>query len=246
MKHFRADLHIHTVLSACADLEMSPVNIVKVAKARKLDMIGITDHNSTLHCNLVQRLAWENGLALLLGVEVTTREEVHCLAYFPDMDSLELFQQYLEQHLPKICYNPEQMGYQALVDRDDRIIRLVEEYLNVALDQGIDQVSNEVHKLGGIFVPAHIERPMYGIVHQLGFIPEDLNFDGLGIMRQSNESDIRKKLRLSNEIALIKASDAHAPEEIGTGTTIFELEEPTFQEINMALHGIDGRKIIVA
>jgi hypothetical protein len=224
---------------------MSPVNIVNTAKSRNLDLIGITDHNSTLHCNLVKCLAEENGLALLLGAEVTTREEVHCLAYFPDRRSLELFQQYLEQHLPKISYNPEQMGYQALVDRDDQIIRLVEEYLNVALDQGIDQVAEEVHKLGGLFVPAHIERPMYGIVNQLGFIPDDLNCDGLGIMRQSNESEIRKKYRLPNDTALIKASDAHDLEEIGSGTTIFELEEPTFQEIRMALHGIDGRKIII-
>jgi PHP family Zn ribbon phosphoesterase len=162
MRRFRADLHIHTVLSACADLEMSPVNIVNVAKARNLDLIGITDHNSTLHCSLVKTLAEENGLELLLGAEVTTREEVHCLAYFPHMETLELFQQYLEQHLPKICFKPEQMGFQPLVDRDDQIIRLVEEYLNVALDQGIDQVEQEVHKLGGLFVPAHIERPSMG------------------------------------------------------------------------------------
>jgi PHP family Zn ribbon phosphoesterase len=81
-------------------------------------------------------------------------------------------------------------------------------------------------------------------VSQLGFIPDDLHCDGLGIMQQSDESEIRKKFRLSNDIALIKASDAHTLAEIGNGITIFELNEPTFQEISLALHGIDGRKII--
>lgn len=244
MRQFRADLHIHTVLSACADLEMSPVNIVNIAKARNLDMIGITDHNSTLHCALVNELAEEKGLVVLLGVEVTTREEVHCLAYFPDEDSLTMFQHYMEVHLPIIPYQPEQMGYQPLVDRNEQIVRMVTEYLNIALDQSIDQVEQEIHRLGGLFVPAHIERPMYGIINQLGFIPISLACDGLGIMRQSNEADIRNRYRIAPGIALIRASDAHVLDEIGTGVTIFELCEPTFEEVKMALSGTEGRKII--
>lgn len=241
----RADLHIHTVLSACADLEMSPVNIVHAAKDKHLDMIAITDHNSTLHCSLVKELAEEQGIFVLCGVEVTTREEVHCLAYFEDTATLEIFQKYLDNHMPGIPYLPELFGYQALVDRDENIVRMEENYLNVALSQSIDQVEQEVHRLGGLFVPAHIERPMYGIFNQLGFIPGTLSCDALGMMRQSSEAEIRSRFRLAGNLALIKASDAHTLQEIGSGCTWFDLLEPTFEEIKKALMGIDGRKTTI-
>ncbi len=82
MKSFRADLHIHTTLSPCGDLEMHPVNIVSKAAIQGLDIIGITDHNSTRHCALISRLAAEKGIFVMQGAEVTTKEEVHCLVFF--------------------------------------------------------------------------------------------------------------------------------------------------------------------
>jgi PHP family Zn ribbon phosphoesterase len=243
MKKFRTDLHIHTVLSACANLDMSPVNIVNAAKEKNIDLIAITDHNSTLHCKLVKELAEEKGLAVLLGVEVTTREEVHSLAYFGDVVALEQFQGYIDSHLPLIPYMPEQFGYQALVDKEEKIIKLFVNYLNVALNQSIDEIEQEVHRLGGLFVPAHIERAMYGLFNQLGFVPEDLACDAMGIMCQSNESVIRNKFRIADNMTLIKASDAHAQEQIGTGCSIFEMNDLSFEEIKMALAGTGGRRI---
>jgi PHP family Zn ribbon phosphoesterase len=244
MKKFRADLHIHTVLSACADLEMSPATIVRIAQEKNIDLIAITDHNTTLHCRLVKELAAEKGIAVLCGVEVTTREEVHCLAYFEDLSTVGIFQNYLDNHLPHIPYLPGKFGYQALVDREDKIIRLIENYLNVALNQGIGQVEKEVHSLGGLFVPAHIERPLFGLFNQLGFVPDDLVCDAMGIMGQSNEPDIRNRFNLG-ATALIKASDAHVPGMIGAGCTWFEMEEPTISEIGKALKGIEGRRTTI-
>ena len=242
MKRFRADLHIHTVLSACADLEMSPVNIVNCAKEKNVDLIGITDHNSTFHCSLVKELAEEEGISVLCGAEVTTREEVHCLAYFSDLATLDNFQKYIDRHLPLIPYLPEHFGYQAVVDREDRIIRLVEEYLNVGLSQTIDQVEQEVHRLGGLFVPAHVERQMFGIFGQLGFVPDTLLCDAMGIMQRSAEAEVRSKFRIAVSMPMIKASDAHALSAIGSACTWFEIAEPTFDEIKKALKGEDGRK----
>ena len=139
-------------------------------------------------------------------------------------------------------YLPEKFGYQALVDRDEKIVRLFEEYLNVALDQSIDQGEQEVHRLGGLFITAHIERPMFGIFNQLGFVPESLVCDAMGMMPQSKEDEIRKKFRIDASISFLKASDAHTLEEIGSGCTWFELEELTFEEIKMALRCLDGRR----
>lgn len=244
MKQFRADLHIHTVLSPCADLEMSPATIVRLAKERGLDLIAITDHNTTLHCGLVGELAREQGLSVLYGSEVNTREEVHCLAYFEDLSALDQFQLYLDRHLPRIPYPPEKFGYQALVDREERIVRLIDYYLGVALDQSIDQVEQEVHRLGGLFVPAHVERTLYGLFNQLGFLPKGLRCDAMGIMRRNQAEEVRKKFGLPDSMALIKASDAHTPGDIGAGCTRFEMEALTFDEIKKALRGFEGRKTV--
>jgi len=91
MEFFRADLHIHTVLSPCGDLEMSPGNIVSEAAFKGLDIIGITDHNTTRHCDLIARLGSEKGIFVMQGAEVTTKEEVHCLAFFENTDTLKKF-----------------------------------------------------------------------------------------------------------------------------------------------------------
>lgn len=46
LRCFQADLHVHTCLSPCADLTMSPMRIADRARSEKLDMLGICDHNS--------------------------------------------------------------------------------------------------------------------------------------------------------------------------------------------------------
>ena len=242
MRRFRADLHIHTVLSACADLEMSPGNIVRTAKEQNIDLIAVTDHNSTLHCPLLKELAEEAGLAVVLGTEVTSREEVHCLAYFGDLVTLAQFQEYIWKHLPSVSYLPEKFGYQVLVDREEKIISMFEEYLNLALDQSIDQMEQEVHRLGGIFVPAHVERPMFGIFNQLGFVPDSLVCDAMGIMPQSKEEEIRTRFGIEGKIPCLKASDAHRLEDIGSGCSWLEVNELTFEELKMALACLEGRR----
>ena len=53
---FKADLHIHSVLSPCGDLEMSPSAIIAEAKSKGLNIIGISDHNSTRNALVASKL----------------------------------------------------------------------------------------------------------------------------------------------------------------------------------------------
>ena len=87
----RADLHIHTVLSPCGDLDMSPANIIGMALQKGLSLIGISDHNSTRQAPVIQQLGEQQGLRVLCGTEVNTAEEVHALAYFPTLERLTAF-----------------------------------------------------------------------------------------------------------------------------------------------------------
>jgi PHP family Zn ribbon phosphoesterase len=245
MNKYRADLHIHTVLSPCGDLEMSPANIIAKAREKGLDIIGITDHNTTRHCKLIRKLAEPAGIFVLMGAEVTTREEVHCLTFFENDDQLSEFQVYLEKHLPPIPNNNEKFGYQVVVDEDEQIIDEIEFLLLSALDQSIEQIEEKVHSLGGIFIPAHIDRPSYSIISQLGFIPPDLMIDGIEISASCRVQNVAPFLGKQSERSIIRNSDAHYTVDIGKAFTTFEMEHRNFKEVIFALHGILGRKVTI-
>lgn len=241
MNSYRADLHIHTVLSPCADLEMTPANIVEKAVKSGLQIIGITDHNSTKNALLVKKLAEKAGIYVLTGAEVTTREEVHCLAFFETDDKLALFQQYLDENIT-IIPNPDgHFGYQPVVDENDNILELIPNYLPAALKTGIHEIQQKVESLGGIFIPAHVDRPVNGLFSQLGFVPPGLKSDAFGISVFSSEKDVRKHHVLGNEIALIRNSDAHYLQQIGEIYTLFWMEEMNFIEIKLALNQQNNR-----
>jgi PHP family Zn ribbon phosphoesterase len=224
---------------------MSPVKIIEKAREKGLDIIGITDHNSTRHCKLISKLAEPEGIFILMGAEVTTREEVHCLTFFENDDQLKDFQAYLEKHLPPIPNNTEKFGYQVVVDKDEQIIDEIEFLLISAIDQSIEQVEQKVHSLGGIFIPAHIDRPSYSIISQLGFIPADLQIDGIEISANCKVEAVTAFLVKHKDKAIIRDSDAHYEDQIGKAITTFQMEHRSFQEMKLALKGIDGRKVSI-
>ena len=244
MNHYRADLHIHTVLSPCGDLEMSPANIIASALTKGLHIIGITDHNCTLQAPLVKQLGQEAGIFVLCGAEVTTREEIHCLAFFEGEHSLGKFQEYLENHLPHISNIPEKFGYQVVVDRDENIIQQYPWLLISGLDQSLEEVAATVRSLGGIFIPAHVSRPKFSLISQLGFIPPDLDADALEISRHTTQEELYQQFSYLRRWSVIQSSDAHFPEDIGKVFTLFEMETISFQEIKKALSGEGGRRVI--
>ncbi len=243
MQFFRADLHIHTVLSPCGDLDMSPSNIVAVAKACRLDIIAITDHNSTLHGPIIHRLAEPYGITVLFGAEVTTREEAHCLCLFETDEQREIFQNFLDTNLPYLPNDPDHFGHQVVVNENDEILEEVKPLLISALNVGVNEVERTVHNLGGLFIPAHVDRPMFSITSQLGFIPPDLKFDALEIFRNTNSYNFLQKHSYLGNPTLIKNSDAHFPNQLGTVYTEYFLDNPNFVELAMALKGESGRYV---
>ncbi|MCK9208038.1 MAG: PHP domain-containing protein [Salinivirgaceae bacterium] len=236
---YRADLHIHTLLSPCGDLEMSPFGIVDEACKKGLDIIGITDHNTTRQAPLIQKLGHERGLYVLCGAEVTTKEEAHCLAFMPSAESLETFQQYLDEHLPDIPNSEGEFGYQVCVDREEQIVFQEERLLISALDQSIEQMEQMVHSLGGIFIPAHINRPRYSIISQLGFVPLELNVEALELSKHVSIADFKAANKYLNNYSFIQSSDAHFLKDIGTVVTMLKMHHRSFDGIRSALRNID-------
>jgi 3',5'-nucleoside bisphosphate phosphatase len=244
MNLYRADLHIHTLLSPCGDLDMSPINILNKARERDLQIIGITDHNTTKHCQLTRKLAEKSGIFVVMGVEITTKEEAHCLAFFETDEKLSEFQEFLDLHITKFKNDPLQFGYQPVIDEAEGIIEEVDYLLISALDQGIDEIEQKVHSLDGLFIPAHIDRNRFSVLSQLGFIPKDLKVDAFEVTPFFEKEKFRQYMKWHAGKALLHNSDAHFIEQVGQSVTILEMEGRSFSEIKLALAGLDGRQVV--
>lgn len=244
MNSYKADIHIHTVLSPCADLAMSPVNIVAAALSKSLDIIGITDHNSTLNCKVVQEIGTKYGLFVMMGVEVTSKEEVHCLAYFETISDLLAFQKYIDKHLPYMPNDIQKFGYQLVVNEQEEVLQEIDTLLITAINQSVSQIEKKVHELHGLFIPAHIDKNRNSIISQLGFIPEDIPLDAIELSSNFKSEVFIQSVVQQLNIPVVTSSDAHYLEQIGAVSTLFKMKSKCFSEIRKAFKSVNKRGII--
>jgi PHP family Zn ribbon phosphoesterase len=240
----RADLHIHTVLSPCAEVEMIPPLIVRQALGLGLDIIGITDHNSAENVAAVMEAAQGTGLTVLPGMEVQTREEVHLLCLFDTVEQALTMQGRVYNHLPGLRNRPEFFGAQFVVDAEGDFVRYNERLLLTSTSLTVEQVAQRVGELAGLCIPAHIDRPSYSLMANLGFIPEGLDCQALEISRYALPSDIRRTIPGVGDRSLIVSGDAHRLPEM-TARTALRIEGATTDELALAFRGREGREVIV-
>jgi PHP family Zn ribbon phosphoesterase len=241
MNLYHADLHIHSVLSPCGDLEMSPGKIVDQAKRKGLDIIAVTDHNHTGHARLTRELGARKGLWVVYGAEVCTREEVHCLTFFDTNEQLDAFQGLLDEAMPKIPNDAVKLGCQVIVDEMEQIIGEITHSLYPGVRWEIGETARIVHSLGGLFVPAHVDRSMNGLYAQLGVWPGGLDVDGVEIYRHTRREDAVKVHQELISHTLIRNSDAHFLADIGRCYNRILMKNKDFSELRMALRGEHGR-----
>jgi len=236
VKELRADLHIHTCLSPCADRRMSPSAVVRHGCAMGLDLIAVCDHNSAENVEAAGRAARETGLAVLGGMEISSREEVHVLGIFKDDSGLRSAQEVVYENLGG-RNDPESFGEQLVMNERDEVVAHNDRLLIGATDLPLEEVVRTIHRFGGLAIAAHVDRPSFSVFSQLGFIPANLGLDGVEVCAN-------KPPGVPDDLPVVRSSDAHRLEEIGSRYTRFFVEGPTPSEIGMALRGIDGRRIV--
>ena len=180
LKFFNCDLHVHTCLSPCADLDMHPMALVQRALEAKLDMIAICDHNSSENVLFTMKAARGANLKILPGMEITTSEEVHILAIFDSLDNLTLMQNLVYQHLTGEN-DEKRFGVQAIVNENGEVEGINNKLLIGATDLPLDTLLISIHELDGLAIAAHIDRESFSVLSQLGFIDEKIKFDALEI-----------------------------------------------------------------
>lgn len=244
MKEFRADLHVHTVLSPCAEVEMIPPLIVQRALEQDLDLIAITDHNASANVGSVQRAAEGTALTVLPGMEVQSREDVHLLTLFETPEALEAWQAQVDRALPTLPNRPEFFGEQFVVDAEGEFIRTEPRLLLTSTSLSIDAIFRGVRALGGIVIPAHVDRTAYGLLPTLGLISDEWNLPALEISRHTTPEEAVAAFPALQTYPLIQNGDVHRLDEFA-GTTLFALGSPTIAELQLAFRDIAGRAVCI-
>jgi len=243
LRPFKADLHIHTCLSPCTELDMSPKGILTSAKKKGIDIIGICDHNSSENSLAVMNAARKMHIQVIPGMEVTSQEEVHILALFDKVETALKLQEYIYENLPGEN-DEEAFGMQVIVNEEEEVEGFNKKLLIGATTIPLEEVIRLIHSFGGISIASHIDREAFSIIGQLGFIPEDLALDALEISPRISFEEAIKTYNYDYPITC--SSDAHHPGDIGKGYTSFLVEEGSLAEIKKALKNEDGRKLIHA
>jgi PHP family Zn ribbon phosphoesterase len=219
---------------------MIPPLIVDEAIRQGIQLLAITDHNASANAGAVMAAAQHTQLAVLPGMELQTREEVHLLCLFDTLEQLLIWQKLVDGLLPDLPNNIEFFGEQFVVDQEGEFIRREERLLLNSVDISLEHATEQVTALGGLAIPAHINRKTNGLIGQLGLIPP--GFEALEISRHISPQEARLKYPQIGDTPLMQNGDAHLLDGM-LGATEFELAAPDIAEIRLALRGQDGRKM---
>ncbi len=219
---------------------MIPPLIVREALERGIHLIAITDHNATANIQAVQKAAEGTDLIVLPGMEVQTVEEVHCVCLFDTLNQAYSFQKVVDAALPPFMNNADLFGEQFVVDETGDFIRREERLLLTSTSLTIENVWEHVTDLGGLFVPAHVNRKAFGLIENLGLVPTDIPIEVLEISRHLMPEEARKKFPQIAAYPLIQAGDVHYLSDF-LGPMIFHIEKPSISELRLALQSKDGR-----
>lgn len=225
----RADFHMHSCLSPCGTLDMSPSAIACLAREAGLHVAALTDHNCALNCPAFKTACEREGILPLFGMEVTTIEEAHVVCLFDRLETVLDFGAEVYGRLDDFPNNPDRFGDQVIVNADDEVEGFVEKLLIGATDFEIGALGRRVHELGGLFIPSHVDRAVYSVIGQLGFLPPD-DYDAIEI-----SADGLFDLSLAGDYPVVSNSDAHQPSRIGVVWNELEVDEFSIESLRAAL-----------
>jgi PHP family Zn ribbon phosphoesterase len=241
MMTVRADLHVHTALSPCGDDEMSPPAIVDAALAAGLDVIAVCDHNAAGNTGAVGEAAGSR-LTVISGIEVTTTEEVHIVGLFPTVTAAANAANEVRETLPVADDDYTRFfGEQYLMYADGTIYGTEPRALALATSLSLDEAVELIKRYGGLVVAAHIDRPTFGVIAQLGFFPHEAGFDAVELSRHVPAGSPAADGYAGYGLPVVRSSDSHYLEDIGCVSTLFGLAAPTFSELVLALKHREGR-----
>lgn len=217
------DFHLHSCLSPCGDNDMTPYNLVNMAKVMGLDAIALTDHNTSLNCPAAVKAGEEAGILVLPGMELCVSEEAHIVCLFGEVQAALEFSRYVETRAPDIPNRPEIFGEQRIMNGSDEIAGLYDKLLLTAADISVEEVHALVASYGGICYPAHIDRDSYSVISALGAFSETWGFTAAEMTRNADKQSYTQRYPALAGLPVVCNSDAHYLEDIGCAGGEIEL-----------------------
>lgn len=204
-----ADLHLHSCLSPCGDTDMTPNNLVRMAKLLGYDMIALTDHNTCRNCAAAMEVGAREGITVVPGMELCTAEEIHCVCLLPDLAAAEAFSEHVHATLPPVRNRPEIFGEQLVLDAQDNIFDTEPLLLTTASTIGIDALPALVRTFGGACFPAHLDRASYSVLSVLGEWYAELDFRTVEFTHKAFLPQYFERHPLLQGKRIVRNSDAH-------------------------------------
>jgi len=241
MQCYRADFHIHSCLSPCADITMTPNQVVKKLVEHHIDWAALTDHNTTRNLRPFERVFKSAGVAFLPGIETQTVEDIHVLGYFPDIEVAQKAGKEVEEALPAIQIDPEKNGYQLTVDEQDEFQDMILKPYGFPTTLTLDQTVALIRKFKGIPVYAHVDKAMSVIV-QLGLIPPEPHDMACELYMPSKYPVYETQL---SSRTVFSSSDSHNLDSFSEAKMMVKCKSRTFDELEKAIKKIDGREVML-
>ncbi|MBQ7549101.1 MAG: PHP domain-containing protein [Clostridia bacterium] len=219
------DFHIHSCLSPCGDRNMTPHDLVNMAKLLGLDVIALTDHNTCLNCPAAVKVGQSADIAVVPGMELCTCEEVHVICLFPDIAASGAFSEHILSTLPKVVNRPDIFGEQLIMDEQDNVICEHELLLATASTVSVSNVARLVREFGGACFPAHIDRTSYSVISNLGMLTPDMGFTAVELTENADIDEWRQRYPIIKNAGIFIDSDAHYLENMKEAKYTVELRE---------------------
>lgn len=225
------DFHLHSCLSPCGDNDMTPYNLVNMAKLLGLDVIALTDHNSAQNCRAAVEVGKKIGLTVIPGMELCTSEEVHVVCLFDELANAESFSDYVLSTVPHVKNRPDIFGDQLVTDAEDNVVGTQELLLTTASGISANDAVKIVGEYGGVCYPAHIDRSSYSIISNLGMITPEMNFSAVEMTENADRPMYEKKHPIINDMSVFVSSDAHYLENMREAKHTIDVAENSAREI---------------
>ncbi len=228
MNKYYYDLHIHSCLSPCADNDMTPNNIAGMATLSGLNIVALTDHNTTENCPAFFAAAKRNGIIPVAGMELTTAEDIHIICLFENLGDAVKFGETVKKHRIQIPNRTDIFGDQFITDENDNIIGTDEFLLSNATDIPVDDVPHLAAEYNGISYPAHIDRDANGIIATLGTLPDIPGFECVELHDAAKAEEYKKLYPAIKEKTTVFCSDAHFLWDIKDKEAYFEIDDEPY------------------
>lgn len=229
MNKYYYDFHIHSCLSPCGDDDNTPNNIAGMGAIAGLNIMALTDHNTTRNCPAFFAAAKKHGIIAIAGMELTTAEDIHVVCLFEHLDDAMRFDEEISgRHRIKIKNRVDIYGEQYVMDGDDNVIGTEEYFLPIATDIPIEDTVTITAKYNGICFPAHIDRQANGIVATLGTFPRLPEFFAYELHDVDNKEEYVNNYPILKDKLMLCGSDAHYLWDIRDRSAYIELEDEPY------------------